>query len=39
MDHSGIVPFTYKGIEEIHKYMQYEASMTIYIGRTAIKEK
>ena len=23
----------------MHKYMQYEASMTVYIGRTAIQRK
>ena len=26
IDHSGIVPFTYVGKEELHKYMQYEAN-------------
>ena len=36
---SGIVPFTYIGKEEIHKYMQYEASMTVHIGRTANQRK
>ena len=30
MGHSGIVPFTYIVKEEIHKFIQYEASMTLY---------
>ena len=27
---SGIIPFEYEGKEEIHKYVQYEVSMTVY---------
>ena len=27
------------GKDEIHKYMQYEASMTVYIGRSANERK
>ena len=37
--HSGIVPFTCIGKEEIHKYIQYEASVTVHIGRTANQRK
>ena len=37
--HSDIVPFGYIGKEDIHKYMQYEASMTVYMGRTANQRK
>ena len=28
--YSGIIPFVYESKEEIHKYMQYEVSMTLY---------
>ena len=28
----GIIPFVYEGKEEIHKYMQYEVSMTVCVG-------
>ena len=27
---SGIIPFLYEGEEEIHKFMQYEVSMTVW---------
>ena len=37
--HSGIVPLTYIGKEEIQKFMQYEASMTVYVGSTANPKK
>ena len=37
--HSGIVPFAYVGKEDIHKYMQYEVSMTVYVGRAANQRK
>ena len=30
-----MIPFTYVGKEEIHKYMQYEVSITVYMGRIA----
>ena len=29
---SDIIPFVYEGKEEIHKYMQYEVSMTVWAG-------
>ena len=32
MGQSGIVPFTYIGKDEIHKYVQYEAFMTCLYG-------
>ena len=28
-----------KGKEEIHKYMQYETSMTVYMGKAASQRK
>ena len=34
-----LIPFVYKGKEEIHKYMQYEVSMTICMGRTTNQRK
>ena len=37
--HSGIVPFAYTGKEDIHKYVQYEASVTVYMGRAANQRK
>ena len=37
--HSGIIPFTYEGKEQINKYMQYEAFVTVYIGSTANQRK
>ena len=30
--YSGIIPFGYKGKEEIHKYMQYKVSITACVG-------
>ena len=36
---SGFVPFAYVGTDEKHKYMQYEASMTVYIGRATNQRK
>ena len=37
----GIITFVYIGKEEIHKhkYMQYEVSMTAYVGRIANQRK
>ena len=32
-------PFVYEGKEEIHKYMQYEVSMTVYKGMTTNQRK
>ena len=37
--HSCIVPFAYAGKEDIHKYIQYEASMTVYMGKSANQRK
>ena len=37
--YSGIIPFMYKGKEEIHKYIQYEVSMTVCMGRIANQRK
>ena len=37
--HSSTVPLAYVGKEDIHKYMQYEAFMTIYMGRAANQRK
>ena len=31
--------FLFVGKEEMHKYMQYEVSMTVYVGRIAIQRK
>ena len=28
----GIIAFVYVGRDEIHKYMQYEVSMTVFVG-------
>ena len=36
---SSIIPFMYEGKEEIHKYMQYEISMTVCMGRIANQRK
>ena len=30
---SGIIPFVYEGKEETHKYVQYEVSMIVCMGR------
>ena len=35
----GINPFVYEGKEEMHKYMQYEVSMTVSVGRIANQRK
>ena len=32
ISYSGIISFVYAGKEEIHKYMQYEVSMTVLAG-------
>ena len=37
--YSGIIPFGSIGKEEIHKYMQYEVSMTAYVGKIANQRK
>ena len=37
--YSGIIPLVYEGKEEIHKYMQYEVSMTVCMGRKANQRK
>ena len=37
--YSGIIPFVHVGKEEIHKYIQYEVSMTVCIGRIANERK
>ena len=39
LGHSGIVPFFYTGKEDMHKYMQYDSSMTVYMGRAANQKK
>ena len=36
---SGIIPFVYEGKEEIHKYVQYEVSMAVSMGRTTNQRK
>ena len=36
---SGIIPFVYVGKDEIHKYMQYEVSMSVFWGRIANQRK
>ena len=37
--YSGIIPFVYEGKEEIRKYVQYEVSMTVCMGRIANQRK
>ena len=37
--YSSIIPFVYEGKEEIHKYMQYEASRTVCMGRATNPKK
>ena len=37
--YSCIIPFVYEGKEELHKYMQYEVSMTVFMGRIANQRK
>ena len=34
-----IIPFVYEGKEEMHRYMQYVVSMTVYVGRIATQRK
>ena len=34
-----MIPFTLVGKEEIHKYMQYEVFMIVYMGRIANQRK
>ena len=34
-----MIPFVYVGKEEIHKYIQYEVSMTVYVGRVSNQGK
>ena len=36
---SDIIPFVYEGKEEIHKYVQYEVSMTVCMSRTTNQRK
>ena len=37
--HSGIIPFVHGGKEDICKYMQYEVTMTVHMGRIANQRK
>ena len=37
--YSSIIPFVFEGKEEIHKYMQYEVSMTVSMGRATNQRK
>ena len=37
--YSGIISFVYVGKEEILKYMQYEVSMTVHMGRITNQRK
>ena len=39
ISYSGIIPFVCESKEEIHSYMQYEVSMTVYMGRVANQTK
>ena len=39
MGYSGIIPLLYEGKEQIHKYMQYEVSMTVCMGSIANQSK
>ena len=39
ISYSGIISFVYVGKEEILKYMQYEVSVTAYVGRIANQRK
>ena len=39
MGYSGIISFVYEGTEDIHKCVQYEVSVTVYIGRIVYKRK
>ena len=35
----GIIPFVCLGKEQIHKYMQYEVSVSVHVGRVANQRK
>ena len=37
--YSSIIPFVYEDKEEIYKYMQYEVSMTVCMGRATNQRK
>ena len=37
--YNDLIPSVYVGKHEIHKYIQYEVSMIIYVGRTANQRK
>ena len=37
--YSTIIPFMYEDKEAIHKYIQYEVSMTVCMGRTTNQRK
>ena len=37
--YSGIISFVYEGKDEIYKYIQYEVSMTVCVGRIANQRK
>ena len=39
ISYSAIIPFVYVGKEEILKYMSYEVSMTVFLGRIANQRK
>ena len=39
MGYSGIIPFVYVGKDEMRQYMQYEVSMTVYVGRITNQRK
>ena len=39
ISYSGIISFVYVGKEEIPKYMQYQVSMTAYVGRITNQRK
>ena len=39
MGYSAIISFVCEGKEDIHKYMQYEVSTTVYVGKIANQRK
>ena len=39
ISYSGIIPFVDVGKEDIHKHLQYEVSMPVYIGRITNQRK
>ena len=39
MGYSGIIPFVHIGKKEMHKYVQFEVSITVYVGRIANQTK